>query len=62
LEQNLLPAEGGDADAERYELLSAIANRMIASDLPDAAEDHDPQMRACLSLLAHLANNCEALD
>ena len=50
----------GSAD-ESLDLLSAIANTMIACGDLSAPNESDPQIRLCVSLLAHLAakRKCE---
>ena len=42
---------------ERMELLSAIANRMMSCEDLAASNESNPQIRLCVSLLAHLAAN-----
>lgn len=44
-----------DRPDERQELLSAVANRMIACEDLSAPTESNPQIRLCVSLLAHLA-------
>ena len=46
---------------ERLELLSAIASSMSACEDLSAATESNPQVRLCVSLLAHLAakHRCE---
>ena len=44
-----------DRGDERLELLSAVANNMIACNDLSASTDANPQMRLCVNLLAHLA-------
>jgi hypothetical protein len=40
---------------ERLELLSAVANKMIACEDLSASGESNPHVRLCVSLLAHLA-------
>ena len=40
---------------ERLELLSAVANNMMACEDLSASTDSNPQIRLCVNLLAHLA-------
>ena len=49
---NSVARSGSD---ERMELLSAIANRMMACDDLANSTESNPQIRLCVSLLAHLA-------
>ena len=51
-----------DGNSERYELLFAIASRMIACDRPAAKVDADPQVGVCLGLLSHLICEPEMRD
>jgi hypothetical protein len=46
---------------ERLEVLSAIANSMMACEDLSASTESNPQLRLCVSLLAHLAakHKCE---
>ena len=44
-----------DRPDERLELLSAVANNMIACEDLSASTESNPQIRLCVNLLAHLA-------
>ena len=47
---------------ERLELLSAVANNMMACEDLSASTRSHPQIRLCVSLLAHLAAKHEYVD
>jgi hypothetical protein len=62
LERNLECAEIQGPDSERYQLLSVIATRMSMGSALAAAADSDPEVCACLGLLAHFMTECRAAD
>jgi len=47
---------------ERLELLSAVANSMMACEDLSASTESNPQIRLCVSLLAHLAAKAKYED
>ena len=47
---------------ERLELLSEVANRMMAFEDPSEWTESNPQIRLCLTLLAHLAAKHQYAD
>ena len=47
---------------ERLELLSAVANNLMACEDLSSSAQANPQIRLCVSLLAHLAAKHEDVD